>query len=89
MVFGHVRPSSEENVASFSNGFVLSSRNDESLVPDYNRVESRKVVAYVLRECRCMVIESIHHIGCDLLVRMQKSRQLFQLQHVDLTKNVS
>jgi hypothetical protein len=81
MVFGHVRPSSEENVASFSNGFVLPSRNDESLVPDYNRVESR--------ECRCMVIESIHHIGCDLLVRMQKSRQLFQLQHVDLTKNVS
>ena len=36
-----------------------------------------------------MVLEGIHHIGCDLLVRMQKSSQLFQLQYADVTKDIS
>ena len=89
MVFGHVRPGSEKNVASFSNGFVLPSRDYKSLVPDYNSVESRKVVANILRECCCIELESFHHIRCDLFVRMQKSSKLFQLHHVDLTRSIS
>ena len=35
-----------------------------------------------------MVLEGIHHVGCDLVVRMQKSSQLFQLQYADLTKDI-